>query len=334
MGFWGKLKRPFLCLAPMEDVTDTVFRQIVASVARPDVFFTEFTSTDGMCSPGFEKVAQRLKYCEVERPIVAQIWGKEPERFRLAAKMIADMGFDGIDINFGCPERSIVKQGACGAMIGDKDRVGEIIAAVREGVGKLPMSVKTRIGNKQIATEDWIGFLLEQNLAAITVHGRTVAQMSMVTADWGEIKKVVGLRDDYMKRNLPVADASGSFHIPRVETLVIGNGDVRNYAEGMEKVGKYGVDGVMIGRGIFENIAAFSPEDRVLDINEKIDILKRHLKLWEETWGDTKNFAIMKKFVKMYVNGFEGASQIREVLMKSRTAREMVDIIRHNGNRD
>src|SRR3989344_7701227 len=159
VGFWGKLKRPFLCLAPMEDVTDTVFRQIVASVARPDVFFTEFTSTDGMCSPGFEKVAQRLKYCEVERPIVAQIWGKEPERFRLAAKMIADMGFDGIDINFGCPERSIVKQGACGAMIGDKDRVGEIIAAVREGVGKLPMSVKTRIGNKQIATEDWIGFL-------------------------------------------------------------------------------------------------------------------------------------------------------------------------------
>lgn len=332
-GFWDKLPKPFWALAPMEDVTDTVFRRIVAEVGKPNVMFTEFTNVDAIehgsslqsrmldsppqaglaararftssapLSAGIPAPLQHLVFSEEERPIVAQIWGTEPEKFLGAAKIIKDLGFDGIDINFGCPVKKVSQIGACGAMIGKNDAVKEIIKATKEGAGGLPVSVKTRIGYKKIVTEEWVGFLLEQNLAAISIHGRTVAEESKVPAHWEEIGKAVRARDD--KR----------------ETLIIGNGDVKNLQEAREKATQYGVDGVMIGRGIFTNPALFA--EKVLSSPEKMDLYLKHIHMFAAQWGDTKNWQVLKKFMKVYINGFAGAGELREKLAGAKTAAEL-----------
>jgi tRNA-dihydrouridine synthase len=291
MSFWQDLPRPFFVLAPMEDVTDTVFRQIVTKVGKPDVFMTEFTHVDAILH---HASMGRLIYSEAERPIVAQIWGTNPKSFYDAAQEIKRLKFDGIDINMGCPVRDIIKQGGCSALIGQKGLVTEIIQAVKEA--GLPVSVKTRIGRKVIDTEAWIGFLLTQDLAAITIHGRTAAEMSKVPSHWDEIAKAVSLRNQSMSK-----------------TLIIGNGDVKDLNSARGYVQSAGVDGVMIGRGIFENVALFS--GRILETSEKLDLLKEHLQLFYSTWGSTKDMQIMKKFVKIYVNGFEGAAEIRQNVM-------------------
>lgn len=361
MTFWQKLakkKKPFLALAPMEEVTDTVFRQIVATLRPaqghgPDVMFTEFTNVEGIvyaaryaqksvldshfaCACGVRLRAvfagipalQRLCFSECERPIVAQIWGKNPENFYEAAKLIKKLRFDGVDINMGCPVKDVVKNGCCIALVNNRSLAAEIIAAVKEGAGsasrRMPVSVKTRIGLDKIITEDWCGFLLEQKLDALTVHGRTAKEKSDVPAHWEEIAKVVGIRN-YMKRNLPVAEAPGSFHIPRVDTLVIGNGDVKNAQDAMLKAQEYGVDGVMIGRGVFDNLWCFGDYQPTREDN--LRMLVEHAKLWEKTWGKTKNFAIMKKFVKAYVKGWEGAGELRARLMEARNVAEVLVLL-------
>lgn len=305
MSFWNTLPTPFLVLAPMEDVTDTVFRRMVAGMGKPDVFFTEFTSTDGFMSEGMEKVAQRLVFSKDEHPIVAQIWGDKPENFFAMSQKIAEMGFDGIDINFGCPQRNILKCGGGGAMIGNLSLAGEIITATREG-GKLPVSVKTRIGKKKIDTEEWIGGLLEYNLDALIVHGRTVSEQSKVPAHWDEIGKVVHIRDS-----------------KGINTKIIGNGDVKSRMEAMERVRETGVDGVMIGRGIFENPAVFSPSGTQLSIEERFRALYHHIQLFEEVWQGKKHFQILKKFVKTYISGFDGAAAIRAKLMGATSLEEL-----------
>lgn len=325
MNFWQKLKKPFTVLAPMEDVTDTVFRQMVASVGRPDIFFTEFTNVEGIVSTSLSNpppilgggckgvvhpVLQRFVYSKSEHPIVAQIWGKEPENFYTVAKLIKKLGFDGVDINMGCPQKDVVKNGCSIALIRDRDRAREIIQATREGADGLPVSVKTRIGLDKIVTEDWCGFLLEQKLDALTVHGRTAKEMSDVPAHWDEIAKVVSLRNQSKSR-----------------IIIIGNGDVRNAQNAMLNAQEYGVDGIMIGRGVFENINCFNAQNAhqrggqaMLNTQEKIDLLKKHLKLWEKTWGNTRNFAIMKKFFKIYIRDFEGAGELRGRLMQTADA--------------
>ncbi|MEK7154517.1 MAG: tRNA-dihydrouridine synthase family protein, partial [Patescibacteria group bacterium] len=261
MNLWQRLaksKKPFLALAPMEEVTDTVFRQMVARVARPDVMFTEFTNVDGLQSAGREKLIHRLKFTEEERPIVAQIWGKDPKNFYEATKLIKELRFDGVDINMGCPDKDVVK-GGCGiALINNRSLAEEIIAAVREGVGDLPVSVKTRIGLNKIQTEDWCGWLLEQKLDALTVHGRTAKEKSDVPTHWDEIAKVVSLRDQ-----------------SKSKTLIIGNGDVKNALDARRYALDASVDGVMIGRGIFENIAAFSAKGQVLSAKENTNLLQK-----------------------------------------------------------
>lgn len=324
MNFWQLLPRPFFCLAPMEDVTDTVFRQIVTSVGKPDVFFTEFTHVDSIChserseesridldssaKPQDDKLnkgaEQRLRFSEIERPIVAQIWGTNPESFAKAAKIIKDLGFDGIDINLGCPVRDITKQGGCSALIGQNAQVAEIIAATKQA--GLPVSVKTRIGKRNIVTGDWIGFLLTQNLAAITIHGRTVAEMSKVPAHWDEIAKAT---------KLPNSN----------KTLIIGNGDVKSLTEAKKRVQETGVDGVMIGRGIFENIALFA--DKTLSQEQRRNLLIKHIKLHEQIWGNTKRFEPLRKFVKAYINGFDGASEARQKLMQAGSSQELLDML-------
>jgi nifR3 family TIM-barrel protein len=301
MNFWKTLPKPFWVLAPMEDVTDTVFRQIVASLGRPHVFFTEFTNVEAMANNASKG---RLEFTPSEHPIVAQIWGNNPTSFYEAAKTIKLMGFDGIDINFGCPERSIIKQGACSALIGQEKLVSEIIQATCEGAGGMPVSVKTRIGIKTIVTEEWIGFLLGQKLAAITIHGRTVTEMSDVPAHWDEIAKAVKIRKN--------------------QTLIIGNGDVKSLSEAREKIYQTGVDGVMIGRGIFENPALFA--EKILSKEEKLKLLREHIDMYEETWGNTKNFQILKKFVKTYISGFDGASEMRMQLMQAKNIDQLKQI--------
>lgn len=313
---WQALPKPIFVLAPMEDVTDTVFRRIVATCARPDLYVTEFTNADGLMSEGHTVVSQRLKFTEDERPIVAQIWGKNPAAFYEAAKLIAGMGFDGIDINFGCPERSVVKNGCCAAMIGNEEMVGELVGAVKRGLAdagrSIPVSIKTRLGNKTVVTESWIPFLLSLDVAAITVHGRTAQEMSAVPAHWDEIGKAVQIRNEMKK-----------------STLIIGNGDARDAVHALELVNAYGVDGVMIGRGIFENLWAFDRTGKRhrSDLGTRLGIMKRHVGLFDATWGSTKNYATLRKFFKIYVRGFEGASEWREKVMMTKSPAEVYPII-------
>lgn len=328
--FWKDLKKPILIQAPMEDVTDTVFRQIIAKCGKPDVFFTEFTNVEGMCSPGRDKVGKRLIFTNSEHPIVAQIWGNNPKNYFETAKLIRTMGFDGIDINMGCPEKSVIKKGSCAALINNHKLAREIILATWEGAGGLrhaegglrpaegglPISVKTRIGIKNIQTEEWAGFLLELNLDALIIHGRTVVEMSDVPAHWDEIEKVVKLRDRM-----------------KVKTLIIGNGDVKDLKDAMEKYKKYKVDGVMLGRANFNNLWLFNKnvDPAKISYSEKLKLLIKHIKLFDKTWGPTsrrtKNFSIMKKFYKIYISGMPNASDVRTELMKLTNAKETLKLL-------
>ncbi|HBC72545.1 MAG: tRNA-dihydrouridine synthase [Candidatus Amesbacteria bacterium GW2011_GWB1_47_19] len=313
MSFWQQLNRPFTVLAPMDGITDSIFRQMVCEAGKPDVCFTEFVNTDGILS---EKagigIQQRLEFSAGERPIVAQLWGTEPEKFYRAAKKAADLGFDGIDINLGCPQRKVVKTGACAALISSssspslREQVKEIIIAVREG-GKLPVSIKTRIGSDIIITEDWIGFLLAQKPDAVTIHARTIREKSAVPAHWDEIGKAVRLKNKM-----------------RSSTVIIGNGDVKSLAEAKEKAHKYRTEGVMAGRAVLDNPWFFNPEAKVHTREERLELWKKHLDLWEKTRGQDRNFAEMKKFVKVYIRGFDGAAEIRRKLMKADSVSEAV----------
>jgi len=309
--FWNNLTTPFTALAPMEDVTDFVFRELICSIAKPNVLFTEFTSVDGLNSPkGYEYSAKKLMYSKGEHPIVAQIWGNNPAYFYKATGIVKDLGFDGVDINTGCPDRGVIKKEAGSALINNPKLVGEIIAAVREGAGNMAVSVKTRIGFDKVITEEWIGFLLKQKVDALTIHGRTAKQMSKVPADWEEIAKGVVLRNKIAP-----------------ETVIIGNGDVKSYAEVVEKHQKYGVNGVMIGRGIFANPWVFdkSSTPQIHTPEDKVNLMLAHTKLFCEK--NTKNFNVLKKFFKMYVNNFNGADILRQQLMQCNNYQEVLGVV-------
>lgn len=294
----------------MEDVTDSVFRQMLARYGRPDIFFTEFTNVDGIFSAGKERVIHRLAFDpEIERPIVAQIWGHKPKNYFEGAKYVKSLGFDGIDINMGCPQRDIVKKGLCGALIGNPDHAAKVIQATIDGSGGLPVSVKTRIGVKEIVTQEWMSFLLGFNLAAITVHGRTVDEKSKVPCHWDEIEKAVRVRN-----------TRGS------KTLIIGNGDVINRAQALEKVKKYGVDGVMIARGLLEDIQALSADPKPLSRVDRIQALQTHLDLYTREKRNARKPHGVKKYISTYICGFDGAKALRTQLVESET---LEDILMH-----
>jgi len=306
MNFWSELPRPFTVLAPMEDVTDWVYRRLVCDHGEPDVLMTEFTSAALLCSSRPDRALERLEVYPGERerrPLVAQIWGADPEQIRRAAALCADRGFAGIDLNMGCPVKKISRKGACSALIRFPALAAELIQAAREGAGSRPVSVKTRLGWARPETEEWAGHLLRQNLAALTIHGRTVAQKSEGAADWTEIAKVVRLRDE-------LAPA----------TVVIGNGDVTR-ANSAALAAASGVDGLMAGRGIFADLGLFAradyqpyadwPESR------KLDLLERHLRDHRAAWQGRKDYEKLKKFFKNYTVGFEGALELRARLMET-----------------
>lgn len=310
MNFWQQLNKPFFVLAPMDDVTDVVFRQLVQEMCPADVAMTEFVSTDGLQSAGRESTMERLRIAEGgEKNLVVQIWGSDPELYFKTAQDVASMGFAGIDINMGCPEKGIVARGCCGGLIGHNDKAAAIIAAVKAGAPNLPVSVKTRIGLREIITEDWAGFLLTQDLAALTIHGRTVKEMSKVPAHWDEIAKVVKLRDQI---------APG--------TPIIGNGDIENRAHGLRLAAETGVDGLMIGRGIFHDPFVFAETPIEHDPAQMLAILLRHLDLYEQ-WGSKKSFQTLKKFFKIYVKAWPGAHELRAELMEATTPEQVREII-------
>lgn len=316
--FWQEFKGPVFSLAPMEDVTDTVFREIVMGTATPgnlNVVFTEFTSVEGMNHPvGRKRVSERLIVSDSERELlkklnvklVAQIWGRNPEIYHNIAKYITEnYQFDGLDINMGCPVKKVFKMGACSALIGEPGLAKEIIQATKEAT-HLPVSVKTRTGIKEHQTEEWISELLKVDPAAIILHGRTQRMQSEGNANWEEIAKAVQLKNQ-IKPNIPMH----------------GNGDVFSFEDGLQKIESSGANGAMIGRGIFQNPWFFNPEKIDITKEERIEKLIEHTKLFERTWRGIKNFNILKRFYKIYLNGFPGAAKLRADLMQVKDYEEV-----------
>lgn len=313
-GFWDKLKKPIMVLAPMADVTDAAFRRIIIKYGKPDVVFTEFVSCDGLCSEqGRKNLSINLKYIKSEKPIVAQIFGSDPRNFYKCAKYIKELGFDGIDINMGCPEKSICKQGSGAALFNTPEIAKEIIKETRKGAGKLPVSVKVRTGYGKENLENWVNHLIEAEPAVIIVHGRTRKEMSKVPANWKLIGKVV----NKLKQKLP----------DDKRPLVIGNGDAIDLNDAYVKAEKYGVDGVMIGRAILGNPWFFDPNKREVTLKEELSVLVKHALLYEKILGSKKPFDIMKKHFKAYVSGFKGAKDLRIKLMACKDAKRVKKII-------
>lgn len=363
--FWHKLPKPIIVLAPLADVTDAAFRRMIAKYSAhervdgttggPDVMWTEFVSADGLAlatPEGKEKLMADLIYSEEERPIVAQLFSSNEKHMEAAARLCAELGFDGIDINMGCPDRSIEKQGCGSAMIKTPEKARSIIRAAKRGAGELPVTVKTRLGYNQDQLEEWLPELLKEEPAVITVHARTRKEMSKVPARWERVKRAVEIRNDL-----------GS------KTLIFGNGDVESVEEARRKAELSGADGVMLGRAIFgnpwlfhphkflpERIAASEPSSLVhrnksygsqhdsvlpgssspseissgkkeeVTVSERLKVMVEHSKLFEELLPH-KNFAVMKKHYKAYCNGFPGAKELRMELMETDNSTEVGNIV-------
>ncbi|MGI2268697.1 tRNA dihydrouridine synthase [Staphylococcus cohnii] len=305
--FWSELPRPFFILAPMEDVTDIVSRHVVSEAARPDVFFTEFTNTDSFCHPeGIDSVRGRLTFSEDEQPIVAHIWGDKPEHFREMSIGMAEMGFKGIDLNMGCPVANVAKKGKGSGLILRPETAAEIIQASK--AGGLPVSVKTRLGYYEIDEwKDWLKHVFEQDIANLSIHLRTRKEMSNVDAHWELIEAVKNLRDEIAPN-----------------TLLTINGDIPDRKTGLELATKYGIDGVMIGRGIFHNPFAFEKEPREHTSKELLDLLKLHLTLFDKySQKENRQFKSLRRFFKIYVRGIRGASELRHQLMSTQSTDEV-----------
>ncbi len=308
--FWHTLPKPFFILAPMEAVTDVVFRHVIATAGAPDVFFTEFTNTDSYCSTkGVQSTRGRLAFTDDEQPIVAQIWGKNPEHFKKMAFGMKELGFAGIDINMGCPDKSVVHGGAGSGLIRTPDLAVDIIRATKEA--GLPVSVKTRLGDvKTDEWHDWLTKILEQDVVNLTIHLRTRKEMSSVPAHYELIADIKKLRDEIAP-----------------QTLLTINGDIRDRAHGLELVEKYGVDGIMIGRGIFNDPYAFAKENVE---HKPLELLNLQLDLFDtySTEETPRKFDPLKRFFKIYIRDFPGASELREKLMHAKTTDEVRKLIR------
>lgn len=360
--FWQKLEKPIMALAPLADVTDAAFRRIIAKYGKPDVMFTEFTSADGLCSPeGKKALMVNLKFTAKERPIVAQLFSANPEKMREAAKLVAKLGFDGLDINMGCPDRKVEKGGAGAALMKNQKLAREIIRAAIDGASGLPVSVKTRLGYNKDELDIWLSQILSEDVSAVTVHARTRKEMSAVPARWERVKRAVEIRDKMKSK-----------------AFIIGNGDVLDIADARKKIKETGADGVMLGRAIFGTPWLFNKnQKKSVTKEQKLKIMAEHAKLFEKIFGrknpsttshtgsrfarqgtplfgtrprpgdgaglisanhslpllkgklraDIKNFSIMKKHFKAYANGFPGAKELRIKLMETNNSKEVVRIV-------
>ncbi|MBG7862580.1 tRNA-dihydrouridine synthase [Enterococcus faecium] len=309
--FWKELPKPFFVLAPMEDVTDVVFRHVVKHAAAPDVLFTEFTNSDSFCHPdGKDSVRGRLTFTEDEQPMVAHIWGDKPEFFREMSIAMAEMGFQGIDINMGCPVPNVAERGKGSGLILRPEVAAQLIEAAK--AGGLPVSVKTRIGYTEMSEmEEWISHLLHQDIANLSVHLRTRKEMSKVDAHWEVIPKIIALRDQIAP-----------------QTLITINGDIPDRQTGEELAEKYGVDGIMIGRGIFKNPYAFEKEPREHTEKELIGLLRLQLDL-QDHYSEIipRSITGLHRFFKIYIKGFPGANDLRVQLMNTKSTDEVREIL-------
>jgi nifR3 family TIM-barrel protein len=323
--FWKRLKEEkpqgILVLAPMADVTDAAFRRIIAKYGKPDVLWTEFVSADGLArapEEGRKKLLLDLMYSEEERPIVAQFFTSKPEYMREAARLARELGFDGVDINMGCPDKGVEKQGAGAALIKSPKLARELIRAAKEGAQGLPVSVKTRVGFNQVELETWLPELLAEEPAVITLHARTRKEMSKVPARWEFVKRAVEMRDELGK-----------------STLIFGNGDVVDTDDARRKCAETGADGVMLGRAIFGTPWLFSSlRGHWNEPGVRLPILVEHTKLFEELLGEVKSFALMKKHFKSYLKGLDtspGSASIHELkdkLMGCESASEVEEVVK------
>lgn len=325
--FWTQLNKPIFALAPMEEVTDVAFREMFAKYGKPDVMYTEFVNVDGLTHPeGYKKLSIDLKFTQIQRPMVAQIWGTNPEKFYEAAKIIVGLGFDGIDINMGCPQDKEIGIGACAALIRTPELAGEIIEAVKRGArlrqgfggqaGELPVSVKTRLGySKTDEMAEWLKHLLKFNLSAIALHARTKQEKSKVPAHWEKVKEAVEIRN----RLQVTGDESH-------KTLIIGNGDIKSREEGLARIAETGCDGVMVGKGAFGNPWFFRQDGYQPNIKERLSVMLEHAALFEKEFGGIKSFFVMRKHFKAYASGFPGSHELRAKLMETKTLGEVEKI--------
>ncbi len=307
-GFWKKLEKPFSVLAPMAGVTDFAFRQILAEIAKPDVIYTEMVTTEGLYAKGEAEYALQMKYGENERLIVAQIFGSDPKKIEAAARIAEERGFDGVDINMGCPQDIVVRQGAGAGLIRTPELAKEIIQAAKGAVKNIPVSVKTRTGFKSHEEfRGWISSIATEAPAAITIHGRTREMKGRGAADWEMIRSAGEVIREINK-----------------EIIILGNGDIRNIEDGEKKAGEYGMDGFMIGRAAIGNPWSFSRHNP--SIEEKLTTMSRHMKIYHETFGDA-SFDRLKTHFSEYLSGFPGAKDLRERVMLVKSPREVEEIL-------
>lgn len=311
MSFIDELPQPFFIMAPMANVTDAAFRRMIAKYGKPDILFTEFVSADGLMSEGRERLLPDLLFSESERPLIAQLFTADPEKMYGAAKLIQEMGFDGIDINMGCPDRNVMKQGAGACLMKDPVLARELMKAAKAGAPHIPLSVKTRIGDTKNNLSTWLPELLAEKPNMITVHARTRKEMSKVPANWEMIKEAVEI-------------AKGT------DTIIVGNGDVTDLDDARAKAEMTGCDGVMLGRAIFGNPWLFNKNKKIEDISvpEKMAVMIEHSKLFEELLGNIKSFHIMRKHYKAYANGFDGAKELRVKLMQTENIADVEAIVK------
>lgn len=311
MKFWDQFGSGFSCLAPMEGVTDIVFRQVVSKAGRPDIFFTEFTNVSSYASEkGRHNAIERLRFLPEEMPIVAQIWGVNPEHFEITAHGLKEMGYKAIDINMGCPDKHVVANGGGSALIKTPELAAEIVEATKRA--RLEVSVKTRLGYSKVEEwREWLTFLLKQDIVALTVHLRTKKEMSKVEAHFELVPEIIDLKNE-------IAPA----------TKLIINGDIQSPAEGKKFI-DMGADGIMIGRGIFANPYCFNKDPSLAGKQQKIELLRYHLDLFDKY--KLMTFDPLKRFFKIYINNFPGASETREQLMNCKNTDEVRDIIKALG---
>jgi len=343
MNFWNRIKKPIIGVSPMDGITDAAFRFIIANTSNPDVIFTEFVNADGIIK-GSEKVLYSLYYNEGERPIVAQLFGKNPEMFKLASMAISELGFDGIDINMGCPSKSVSGHGAGAGLIKTPELAKEIILATREGVNEwlktgtkslpekvvtkisnfkkrlveqgveikklstpIPVSVKTRIGFGENDIENWTNSLMDVKPNNVTIHGRTYKEMYKGEADWEAIRNaglIIRERSDIQN-----------------PTTILGNGDVKSYSDAIEKSKKYELDGVLVGRALFGNPWFFSLKTKykdnkvVVPFNEIKDKIIEQVYRYSKIYGN-KSIYCQRKHMAWYISGIDNAASLRQKLMQ------------------
>ena len=364
MNFWAALPQPILGLAPMDGVTDAAFRRVVASQGRPDITFTEFTNVNEICR-GPDHLLSSLIYSEAERPIVAQLYGKDPEQFYRAAQVVCELGFDGLDINMGCPSKSVAASGSGAALIKTPDLAHAILRAARQGLEDwaegqsihsqgfkpsriefihtlnynrcgvpvvprrlLPLSIKTRLGFDCVVVERWVEQLLEVRPAAITVHGRTLQQMYRGAADWAAVAEAAKL-------------ARGT------ETLMLGNGDVGTLVDAVRRAAESRVQGVLVGRGTLGSPWFFREKERArqafteqqdlttipvtaweppVSLSHRMQVMLDHARQYEAIAG-LDCFRSIRKHLGWYCKGFPHAAAMRAKMFGVSTVQDVERIV-------